>query len=67
MTRASCPDCGYDLNVGSLKEGDQTTTTCDNCSSELLIAINEGEIRAQNLREHAYAQEGINLEEDLDY
>ena len=73
MTRVSCPECGYNLDIGKLDEGDLTTLICDNCSSEFLVSIREGEIRTNNTMEYSYGESSYGessygaLEEEADY
>lgn len=62
MTRVSCPECGYDLNVGKIEDGAQATAVCDNCSAELLVAIEDGEIKTRNTRDYSDSSD-----EELEY
>jgi len=44
MTIVCCPECGFTMSVRKLDEGSQVSMSCENCNSELLVGVADGEI-----------------------
>lgn len=56
MTFVPCPECGFDVPLKSLKDGEQRTLECQNCFTELMVYIENGEIHSEPVETESYSE-----------